>query len=129
MIWAIMVLSLVATVDTTTIVVALVSVILGGGLTGGLIPIFKYRQEKDSAIAIGAESAVQSLTAALNAADLRWDRCVKENESLRAIIEEFRVKLDDAHDKFNAAQDTIRGLVADLQETKTKLNRLLKEQP
>lgn len=120
MILAIVVLSLVAAVDTTTIVVALVSVILGGGFTGGLIPIFKYRQEKDSAIAVGAESAVQSLTAALAQSDLRVERCVKENEALRAIVNELKDKLETAH-------DTIRELVSDLQETKTKLNRLLKE--
>lgn len=120
MIWAVVVLSLIAVVDVTTVVVALVSVILGGGLSGALIPIFKYRTEKDSAIAVGAESAVQSLTAALNAADARVNQCIKENESLRQIVDEMQEKLQSAY-------DTIRGLVEDLQETKTKLNRLLKE--
>lgn len=120
MIAAMVVLSLVGAIDSTTIIVALVSVILGGGLTGGLIPIFKYRTEKDSAIAVGAESAVASLTAALLQSDQRVDRCVKENEALRTLVNELKDKLDSAH-------DTIRGLVEDLQETKTKLNRILKE--
>ena len=117
---AMVVLSLIGAVDGTTIVVALVSVILGGGLTGGLIPIFKYRTEKDSAIAVGAESAVASLTAALLQSDQRVNRCIQENEALRSIVNELKEKLDSAH-------DTIRGLVTDLQDTKTKLNRLLKE--
>lgn len=120
MIAGVVVLSLIGAVDSTTVIVALVSVILGGGLTGGLIPIFKYRQEKDSAIAVGAESAVASLTAALLQSDQRVERCVKENEALRTIVDELKNKLDSAH-------DTIRGLVMDLQDTKEKLNRLLKE--
>lgn len=120
MIWAVVVLSLIAAVDATTIVVALVSVILGGGLSGALIPIFKYRTEKDSAIAVGAEAAVQSLTAALLQSDLRVERCVKENGELRQVVEEMQTKLQSAY-------ETIRGLVEDLQETKAKLNRLLKE--
>lgn len=120
MILAMVVLSLIGAVDETTIVVALVSVILGGGLTGGLIPIFKYRQEKDSAIAVGAEAAVQSLTAALQASDARVNICIKENEELRQIVGELR-------DKLGEAQTVIRDLANDCQDLKTKLNRLLKE--
>ena len=103
----------------SAVVIAIMGIILGGGGVGALIPIFKVRAERESVIIEGAESAVQSLTLALQRSDLRVEKLEKENDKLRVTVEEMRTHLD-------AAQTTMQILTNDLTETKTKLERLMK---
>lgn len=104
--------------DNTTVVVALVGVILGGGGVGAIVPLLRFRADRDSTIAAGSEAAVQSLTTALIRSDLRVTHLEAENETLRATIEKLRTDVD-------RAQASVIRLSADLAETRQKLDNLL----
>jgi chromosome segregation ATPase len=105
----------------TTVVVALVAAILGGGGVGALTPVFRFKADKSNVIAVGAEAAVASLTAALARSDTRVTNLEAENKMLLVTIEELRIKVE-------AAQDSVRLLTRDLSATKTQLDEILKEQ-
>jgi chromosome segregation ATPase len=106
--------------NTDTLVIALVGVILGGGLTGALIPVFRFKADKGSVIAVGAESAVASLTAALKRSDQRVTNLEAENQMLLVTIEEMKIKIE-------GAQESVRVLTRDLDRTKARLDQILKE--
>lgn len=82
--------------NEATLVATLVGLILGGGGVGALIPVFRFRADKGSVIAVGAEAAVASLTAALARSDTRVTHLEAENQMLMITIEELRIKVDDA---------------------------------
>lgn len=105
--------------NLTTLVVGLVSLILGGGGVGAAIPVFRYKADKSNVIAVGAESAVASLTAALAQSDHRVTQCEAENVQLRITLEEFKIKLE-------AAEVTVRQVSRDLASTKSTLDEILR---
>lgn len=104
--------------DSSTLVIGLVGLILGGGGIGALIPILRFRADRDSTIATGAETAVQSLTTALQRSDARVTHLEAENASLRATISQLRVDVD-------TAQMSVRAITRDLAETRQKLDDIL----
>ena len=106
--------------NSTTVVVAIVGVILGGGGVGAILPVFRYRTDKGNIIAVGAEAAVASLTAALARSDTRVSHLEAENQMLMVTIEELRIKVE-------AAQESVKLLTKDLHATKTQLDTILKE--
>lgn len=109
-----------ADIDSTTIVITLVSLILGGGLTGAILPMFKFRTERDSAIAVGAEAAVASLTAALARSDKRIDDQQKELANCNVIIGELKAKLEEAY-------TTLKNLTTDLESMRKQVDQLPKQ--
>lgn len=81
--------------DTDALVIGLVGLILGGGGVGAVIPVIRYRTDKDSAIAVGAESAVQSLTAALAISDQRVTKLETEMAKKDTVIERLMAKVEE----------------------------------
>ena len=106
--------------NQATLVSTLVGLILGGGGVGALIPVSRFKADKGSVIAVGAESAVASLTAALARSDTRVTHLEAENQMLMVTIEELRIKVEEA-------QSSVRLLTRDLDSTKAKLDEILKE--
>lgn len=106
--------------STSTWLIGAIGLILGGGGIGALIPLFRFRADRDSAVATGAEIAVQSLTIALQRSDTRVTHLEDENAKLRATIAELRSDVD-------TAQVAVRNLTRDLAETRLKLDMMLKE--
>ena len=106
--------------NQATLVSTLVGLILGGGGVGALIPVLRFKADKGSVIAVGAESAVASLTAALARSDTRVTHLEAENQMLMVTIEELRIKVEEA-------QSSVRLLTRDLDSTKAKLDEILKE--
>lgn len=105
--------------NPTTLVIALVGVILGGGGVGGMTTIFRFKADKGNVVAEGAEAAVASLTAALKQSDHRVTQCEAENVQLRISLEELKIKLE-------AAEMTVRQVSRDLASTKLTLDGILK---
>lgn len=105
--------------NASTLVVALVAAVLSGGGVGALIPVFRYKADKGNVIAVGAESAVASLTAALAQSDHRVAQCEAENVQLRIALEDLKIKLE-------AAEVTVRQVSRDLASTKLTLDEILK---
>lgn len=106
--------------NLTTVVVALVAAILGGGGVGAFLPVFRYKTDKGNIIAVGAEAAVASLTAALARSDTRVSHLEAENQMLMITIEELRIKVE-------AAQESVKILTKDLSVTKTQLDAILND--
>lgn len=106
--------------NLTTLVIGLVGLILGGGGVGALMPVFRFKSEKGNVIAVGAEAAVASLTAALARSDTRVSHLEAENQMLMITIEELRMKVEDA-------QRSVHILTRDLNSTKQRLDEILKE--
>lgn len=104
----------------SAVVIALIGIILGGGGVGALLPLFRYRTDRDSVIAEGAESAVQSLTIALQRSDLRVTHLEDENHKLRTKVEELKTTIE-------ATQAKMQTLTNDLLDTKLKLEKMMKE--
>lgn len=102
----------------STWVIALVSLILGGGGIGGLMQIPKFRAEKDNVIVTGSEAAVQSLMSALKQSDYRVTQCEAENAQLRIALEDIKIKLE-------AAEATVRQVSRDLAATKQRLDDIV----
>ena len=103
------------------VLIGIVGVILGGGGIGALIPLLRFRADRDTAVATGAEIAVQSLTVALKRSDDRVTHLEEENDKLRAIISELRLDV-------TTAQIAVRNITNDLAETKAKLDRLVRHE-
>ena len=80
--------------NVATLVVGLVGLILGGGGVGALLPVFRFRADKGSVIAVGAEAAVTSLTAALARSDTRLQKVEAENQICQVANEELRIKVE-----------------------------------
>lgn len=80
--------------NVQTLVIALVAAILGGGGVGALLPVFRYKADKGNVIAIGAEAAVASLTAALARSDTRVSNLEAENKMQLIAIEDMKIKFD-----------------------------------
>ena len=99
--------------NSTTVVVALVAAILGGGGVGALLPVFRFRADKGNVVAVGAEAAVASLTAALARSDSRLERVEAENVICQATNEELKIKIET--------------LTRDFTLLKSRLNQLLEE--
>lgn len=106
--------------NKATLVATLVGMILGGGGAGALIPVFRFRADKGNVIAVGAEAAVASLTAALARSDTRVSNLEAENQMLLITIEELRIKVEEL-------QTSSRVLTRDLDTTKARLDEILKE--
>lgn len=106
--------------NQTTLVATLVGLILGGGGVGAIIPVLRFRADKGNVIAVGAEAAVASLTAALARSDSRVSNLEAENQMLLITIEELRIKVEEA-------QKSVVILTKDLDSTKSKLDEILKE--
>lgn len=97
----------------TTLVIGLVGLILGGGGVGALTPVFRFRADKGNVVAMGAESAVASLTAALDRSDKRLANVEAENQICHAANAELRIKFD--------------SLTRDFTFMKSRLDQLLEE--
>jgi chromosome segregation ATPase len=104
--------------DWNAIVPVLVGIILGGGLTGALIPIFRYKADKGNIIAVGAEAAVASLKGALDRSDLRVASLEKELEKCGGLIADLKTKVEEAY-------ETVKTLTGDLEQTKKRLDKVL----
>lgn len=98
--------------DQGTLIFGLVTLILGAGGVGSLIPLFRYRADRNNVIAVGSEAAVQSLTIALERADKRVTHLEEENHKLRANVNNLRANVEN--------------LMQDLAEMKTKYERMLR---
>lgn len=105
--------------NQATLVATLVGLILGGGGVGTIIPVLRYRADKGNVIAVGAEAAVASLTAALARSDQRVSHLEAENQMLMVTVEELRITVQDA-------QKSVIILTRDLETTKNKLDEILK---
>jgi len=101
-------------------VIAVIGIILGGGGVGAFVPLIRYRTDRDSVIAEGAESAVQSLTIALARSDIRVAHLEEENNRLRTTVEELRGNIE-------STQAAMQMLTNDLAVTKDKLERMMKD--
>jgi len=80
--------------NTQALVIGIVGLILGGGGVGAFLPVFRYKADKGSVIAVGAEAAVASLTAALARSDQRVSNLEAENKMQLVQIEEMKIKFD-----------------------------------
>ena len=99
--------------NQATLVATLVGLILGGGGVGAIIPVLRFRADKGNVIAVGAESAVASLTAALARSDKRLTDLEAENQICQATNAELKTKFED--------------LSRDFTFVKSRLNQLLEE--
>lgn len=104
--------------NVQTLVIALVAAILGGGGVGALLPVFRYRADKGNVIAVGAEAAVASLTAALVRSDTRVSNLEAENKMQLITIEEMKIKFD----------GELTRLRSDLAQALTRIDQIQKEQ-
>jgi len=104
--------------NVQTLVIALVAAILGGGGVGALLPVFRYRADKGNVIAVGAEAAVASLTAALVRSDQRVSNLEAENKMQLITIEEMKIKFD----------AELTRLRTDLRLALTRIDQIQKEQ-
>jgi chromosome segregation ATPase len=104
--------------DWNAIVPVLVGIILGGGLTGALIPIFRYKTDQANVIAVGAEAAVASLKGALDRSDMRVAHLEKELEKCGGLISDLKLKVEEAY-------ETVKNLTGDLEATKKRLDKVL----
>jgi len=104
--------------NVQTLVIAMVAAILGGGGVGALLPVFRYRADKGNVIAVGAEAAVASLTAALVRSDQRVSNLEAENKMQLITIEEMKIK-------FDAELTRLRN---DLRLALTRIDQIQKEQ-
>lgn len=107
--------------NSTLAVAALFGAILGGGGVGTFIQLFRFRTDRDSAIAIGAEAAVQSLTLALNKADSRI-------LSLEGKIKELETIIVGLERGIRASQVSSENLTGQLAVTNIKLDQVLEGQ-
>jgi len=104
--------------NVQTLVIALVAAILGGGGVGALLPVFRYRADKGNVIAVGAEAAVASLTAALARSDQRVSNLEAENKMQLITIEEMKIKFD----------NELTRLRRDLASALARIDQIQKEQ-
>lgn len=102
------------------LLIGLIGIILGGGGVGAIVPLLRFRTDRDLTIATGSEAAVQSLTTALVRSDARIVHLEQENEKLLSTIVKLRADVD-------TAQATVRALTYDLAETKRKLDIIFRE--
>lgn len=106
--------------NQATLVATLVGLILGGGGVGAIIPVLRFRADKGNVIAVGAEAAVASLTAALARSDTRVTHLEAENQMLMVTVEELKMKIE-------SSIETIKTLTRDLDSTKNRLDQILEE--
>jgi uncharacterized protein YlxW (UPF0749 family) len=102
-----------------TLIVAVMSTLLGGGLLTALTTLYRARRtvtvERDSIIVTGAHGAVLALEKSLHAESARADREAADNVRLRTEIFSLEAKMD-------AMQDTIAGLQNALDEMRSHLS-------
>lgn len=101
-------------------IVAIVGILLGAGGVGSLIPLFRLRQDKESSMVVGSETAVNSLTIALRQSDVRVTILEEENKNLMVLIEQLRADVDEG-------KRAVKELTQTLNDTKAKLNFALSE--
>lgn len=99
--------------NVTTLVIGLVGLILGGGGVGALLPVFRYKADKGSVIAVGAEAAVTSLTAALARSDNRLQKVEAENQICQVANEELKIKVETLTRDFTLLKSRFNQLMED----------------
>ena len=102
-----------------TWVIATVSLILGAGGVSALIPFLKLKQDKESAMVLGAQAAVVSLTTALKQSEDRVTKLEIENKFLTEQIEKLVRDVE-------LAKKTMRDLTKQLNETKNELDYIVR---
>lgn len=93
--------------DSGGIAAALVVALLGGGFIGAVVSAWRARKvvpaERDTIIATGAESAVQSLQRALEVSDRRVDELETENTELRESMKTLQAELNEVRQQLVTA--------------------------
>lgn len=107
--------------DEPTWVVAVVGILVGAGGLGAFIPLFKLKHENESSIITGAQSAVISLTAALQQSEKRVTKLEEENQFLKIEIQKLVKDVE-------AAKKTMAELTKQLNITKVHLDNIINNQ-
>lgn len=98
--------------DTGTLVIGLVGLILGAGGVGSLVPILRFRADRGNVIAVGSEAAVQSLTVALQRSDQRVTHLEEDNHNLRVNVNDLTATVSALKSKLEQCERQIERLTS-----------------